>query len=45
MTLQARLGRPEAIAGTLELLRRQLADIDEEPEQETVALAANLQRS
>ena len=45
MTLQARLGRPEAVAGTLQLLRRQLADIDEEPEPQTVTLAEGLQRT
>lgn len=42
MRLQARLGRPEAIAGTLALLRRQLADIDERPERQTLTLAATL---
>ena len=42
MRLQARLGRPEAIAGTLALLRRQLDEIDERPERQTLTLAATL---
>ncbi len=45
MLLQARLHRPEAIAGTLTLLRRQLADIDERPERQTLTLAATLASS
>lgn len=45
MRLQARLGRPEAISGTLHLLRRTLDDIDELPERETVALAKALQHA
>lgn len=44
MRLQARLARPEAIAGTLALLRHHLAQIDQAPERATVSLATALQR-
>ncbi|MFF7982850.1 hypothetical protein ACFZDK_27650 [Streptomyces sp. NPDC007901] len=42
--LQARLGRHDAIPRTLALLTTTLAEIDEEPSQETLALCASLQR-
>ena len=42
MLLQAKLDRPEAVAATLDLLRSQLADIDERPERQTLTLAATL---
>ena len=45
MRLQARLDRPEAVAGTLQLLRRQLADIGPAPERQTETLATSLQRA
>ena len=44
MRLQARLDRPEAIAGTLALLRHHLTQIDQTPEKATLALAVALQR-
>jgi DNA-binding SARP family transcriptional activator len=44
MRLQARLQRPEAISGTLALLRHHLADLDTEPEPATLTLADALRR-
>ncbi len=41
---QARLGRPEAVPRTLALLATNLAEIDEEPSPETVALCTALAR-
>jgi DNA-binding SARP family transcriptional activator len=45
MRLQARLGRPEAVTGTLTLLRRQLTQIDQHPDKTTLSLAASLQKT
>jgi DNA-binding SARP family transcriptional activator len=43
MRLQRRLGRPDAIGRTLELATTRLAEIDESPSPDTIALAARLQ--
>ncbi|MFJ3779794.1 hypothetical protein ACIPX0_49845 [Streptomyces sp. NPDC090075] len=43
--LQAHLGQQDAVPRTLALLATTLAEIDEEPSQETVALCESLQRS
>jgi DNA-binding SARP family transcriptional activator len=42
MRIQAQLDRPDAAENTLALLRAQLADIDAEPETETLQLAATI---
>jgi DNA-binding SARP family transcriptional activator/LysM repeat protein len=42
MRIQARLNRPDAAEHTLALLRAQLADIDTEPDDETLRLAATI---
>jgi DNA-binding SARP family transcriptional activator len=42
MRIQAQLNRPDAADNTLALLRAQLADIDTEPEPETLQLAATI---
>jgi hypothetical protein len=45
MRIQAQLNRPDAAANTLTLLRAQLADIDTEPEPETLQLAATIRHN
>ncbi|GAA5119060.1 BTAD domain-containing putative transcriptional regulator [Pseudonocardia adelaidensis] len=42
MRIQAQLNRPDAAENTLTLLRAQLADIDTEPDPETLQLAATI---
>ncbi|MFJ9179414.1 hypothetical protein [Streptomyces sp. NPDC102360] len=44
MRLQARLGRHAGLPRTLSLLSTELAELDEEPSRETVALCESLQR-